>query len=186
MGKFVEIDQTLQTFIGDQQMFFVGTAAPEGRVSVSPKGMDSLRVLSPTRIVWLNLTGSENETAAHLLESPRMSLMWCSFTEKPMILRVYGTAKAVHPRDPAWPELSALFPPLPGARQVFDVTVDLALTSCGFAVPRFEYLGQRDRLLKWAEGKGEAGVADYWEKRNQTSLDGKPTGILAESGEAVD
>lgn len=180
MGKFVEIDEKLQGFIAEQQMFFVATAAPEGRVSLSPKGIDSLRVLDPKRIVWLNLTGSENETAAHLLEDPRISLMWCSFTAKPLILRVYGSARAVHPRDAAWQELSALFPPMVGARQIFEVDVELVMTSCGFAVPRFDFLGQRDTLLEWAEARGEAGVRAYWEERNQSSIDGKPTGILAE------
>lgn len=181
MGKFVEIDEKLQTFIGEQQMFFVATAAPDGRVSLSPKGRDSLRVLDPKRIVWLNLTGSENETAAHLLESPRISLMWCSFTERPLILRVYGKAHAVHPRDAAWDALSALFPPTPGARQIFEVDVELVMTSCGFAVPRFDYIGQRDTLLEWAEARGEEGVRKYWVKRNQTSIDGRPTGILADA-----
>ncbi len=180
MGKFVEVDEKLQAFIGEQHMFFVATAAPQGRVSLSPKGIDSLRVLDPNRIVWLNLTGSENETAAHLLEDPRISLMWCSFSAKPLILRVYGTAQAVHPRDADWQELSALFPPIKGARQIFDVAVELVMTSCGFAVPHFDFVAQRDTLLDWAEAKGEEGVRNYWERRNQTSLDGKPTGILAD------
>ncbi len=183
MGKFTEIDGTLQAFIGAQQMFFVATAAPEGRVSLSPKGMDSLRVLAPQRIVWLNLTGSENETAAHLLECPRLSLMWCSFTQKPLILRVYGNARAVHPRDRDWAELLALFPEMPGSRQIFDVEVEMAMTSCGFAVPRYEFLGQRNTLLEWAQSKGEAGVRNYWERRNRVSLDGKPTGILEAADE---
>ncbi len=180
MGKFLDVDEKLRAFIAEQQMFFVATAAPEGRVSLSPKGRDSLRVLDPKRIVWLNLTGSENETAAHLLEDPRISLMWCSFSEKPLILRIYGSARAVHPRDAAWEELSALFPPMPGARQIFDVAVEFVMTSCGFAVPRFDYIGQRDTLLEWAEAKGEAGVRQYWERRNQSSIDGKPTGILVD------
>ncbi len=180
MGKFTEINEKLRDFIGEQQMFFVATAAPDGRVNLSPKGIDSLRVLGPQRIVWLNLTGSENETAAHLLEAPRMTLMWCSFTAKPMILRIYGEARAVHPRDPDWAELSPLFPAVPGARQIFDLSVEMALTSCGFAVPRYDFIGQRDTLVRWAEDKGEDGVKAYWAKRNAKSLDGRPTAILAD------
>lgn len=181
MGKFSELDEKLQAFVGEQQIFFVSTAAPEGRVNLSPKGMDALRILGPGRLAWLNLTGSENETAAHLRESPRMTLMWCSFTSKPMILRVYGRARAVHPRDADWAALSALFPPLAGARQVFDLSIELVLTSCGFGVPRYDFLGQRDTLLDLLEEKGEAWVEDYWARRNATSLDGKPTGILSDA-----
>ena len=101
-------------------MFFVGTAAPEGRVNIAPKDMESLRVMGPNRIVWRNLTGAENETSAHLLESPRMTLMWCSFDQKPMILRVYGAAAQIHPRDAAWDELASLFPVTSGARQFLE------------------------------------------------------------------
>ncbi|GAB5470419.1 MAG: pyridoxamine 5'-phosphate oxidase family protein [Rhodospirillales bacterium] len=183
MGKFTEIDAKLRDFIAQQQIFFVATAAPEGRVGLAPKGMDSLRVLAPKRVVWLNLTGSENETAAHLLESPRMSLMWCSFTAKPLILRVYGKARAIHPRDPDWAELLGLFPSLAGARQILDVAVEAVLTSCGFGVPRYDFVAQRPTLVQLLEEKGEAWVEDYWANRNTTSLDGKPTGIFGNSAE---
>src|SRR5262249_38178185 len=135
MPKFQSIDDSFRDFIESQKVFFVATAAPEGRVNVSVKGMDTLRVLEPNRIVWLNLTGSENETAAHLVESPRMTLMWCSFEARALVLRAYGNAKVFHPRAIAWPDLISLFPPLPGARQVLDVDVDLVMTSCGFGVP---------------------------------------------------
>ena len=125
MPKFDHIDGSLRDFIETQKVFFVGTAAPEGRVNVAPKGMDTLRVLGPDRIVWLNLTGTENETAAHLIESPRMTLMWCSFETRTLILRVYGHAKVFHPRSSGWSDLMALFPSLPGARQIMDLDVDL-------------------------------------------------------------
>ena len=178
MPTFAHIEKRLQDFIEQQKIFFVGTAAPEGRVNIALKGMDTLRVMGPDRIVWLNLTGAENETAAHLAESPRMTLMWCSFDAKPMVLRVYGNAECVHPRDAAWYELAALFPPMPGARQVLDLEVNFVLTSCGFGVPRFEFVGERDTLRRWAEQKGEEGLRKFWEDRNRVSIDGKATGIF--------
>jgi hypothetical protein len=180
MAKFTEIDDRLRTFIERQKIFFVGTAAREGKVNISAKGMDSLRVLGPNHIVWLNLTGSENETAAHLVDIPRMTLMWCSFEDSPMILRAYGDARAVHPRDNAWDSLISLFPPLPGARQLLDFDVSMALTSCGFGVPLYEFVGERENLRHWAERRGEEGVRAFWNERNRISLDGMPTGIVAE------
>lgn len=180
MPKFEQIQSKHQSFIERQQMFFVATAAREGRVNVSPKGMDSLRVVDPNRIIWLNLTGAENETAAHLLETPRMTLMWCSFDREPLILRVYGDAVAVHQRDTAWNELNSLFPPTPGARQILDLRVDLVLTSCGFGVPLFDFIGERDTLRRWAETAGEEGLTKWWKERNLRSIDDKPTGLYSD------
>jgi len=180
MARFTEIDDQLRTFIERQKIFFVGTAAREGKVNISAKGMDSLRVLGRNRIVWLNLTGSENETAAHLLDASRMTLMWCSFEESPLVLRAYGDARVVHPRDSAWDDLASLFPPLPGARQLLDLNVDMALTSCGFGVPLHDFVGERQNLRHWAEKRGEEGVRAFWNARNRISLDGESTGIVAE------
>ncbi|MDB5269471.1 MAG: hypothetical protein JWP58_2511 [Hymenobacter sp.] len=178
MGKqFTEIDAATRAFIERQHMFFVATAAPDGRVNVSPKGLDTLRVLGPNQVAWLNLTGSGNETAAHLREQNRITLMFCAFEGKPNILRLYGAAAVWHPRDAQWDELMPLFPPLPGARQIFVVNVDLVTTSCGMAVPFLEYQGEREELSRSLEKKGPANVQAYWEQRNQLSLDGKPTGI---------
>jgi hypothetical protein len=178
MRQFQEITEGFRGFIEKQKVFFVGTAAPDGRVNISPKGMDTLRVLGPRRLVWLNLTGGENESAAHLRETARMTLMWCAFEGSPMILRAYGTAAVIHPRDPAWEELARLFPMLPGARQIFDLTVDLVLRSCGMGVPLFEFRGQREALVQWAEKIGDSGIKQFWQQNNQVSLDGKPTGLL--------
>lgn len=158
-------------------MFFVATADVDGRVNLSPKGLDSLRVLSPNRIIWLNLTGSGNETAAHILGVNRMTLMFCSFMGNPLILRVYGSAKAVYPGDPEWEALKNEFPEMAGARQIFDVAIESVQTSCGYAVPLYEYVEQRSRLLESAEQKGEAGIKQYWADKNTESIDGKPTGI---------
>lgn len=183
MGKLHgEITEPLRRFIEAQRLYFVATAAPEGRVNLSPKGMDTLRVLGPNRVAWLNVTGSGNETAVHLRENPRMTVMFTAFEGPPLILRLYGTARAVHPRDADWEELIGLFPPLPGARQVFDLMVEEVQTSCGMGVPFFDYAGERDDLNRWAEKKGEDGIRDYWRDRNTTSLDGRPTGILDEQG----
>lgn len=178
MPQFPEINDRFRNFIEQQKIFFVGTAAPDGRVNIAPKGMDSLRVLGPHRIVWLNLTGGENESAAHMKEITRMTLMWCAFDGAPMILRVYGNATVIHTRDPGWREFASLFPTLPGARQIFDLTVDLVLRSCGMGVPFFEFRGPRETLRQWAEKIGEGGIKEFWKKNNQVSLDGKPTGIF--------
>ena len=99
-----------KAFIAEQMMFFVATAGPEGRINIAPKDAASLRIEGSNRILWVNLTGAENETGAHLAESSRMTLMWCSFDAKPMILRAYGNAKLIHPRDDAWSKLIELFP----------------------------------------------------------------------------
>jgi hypothetical protein len=175
---YKELDDKLQEFIAVQKIFFVGTAGSEGHVNVSPKGMDSLRILNANKLIWLNLTGSGNETAAHTLEQPRMTLMFCSFEGKPLILRVYGKARAIHPRDEEWDDWISLFPEYPGSRQIFLLDIDLIQTSCGFAVPNYEYKEDRGELIYWTEKIGDEGVKNYWKENNQTSIDGKPTKIF--------
>ena len=179
MGQqFQAISDKLRAFIEAQHIFFVGTAAPDGRVNVSPKGMDSLRVLDKNRVIWLNVTGSGNETATHIQELPRMTLMFAAFQGDPMILRLYGTASCIHRHEAGWDALAMFLPDIPGARQIFDLNVELVQTSCGMAVPFLDYAGERDQLNQWAEKKGEAGIRQYWQDKNQTSIDGKPTHIL--------
>jgi hypothetical protein len=179
MGQqYSEISDKLKLFIKDQKMFFVGTATSDSRVNISPKGMDSLKVLSKNRVVWLNVTGSGNETSAHIQENNRMTIMFTAFEGKPMILRLYGKAKVVHKNNSEWSELFSLFQPIPGARQIFDLTVDLVQTSCGMAVPFFDYVEERELLKNWATKQGEEGLKEYWQKNNQESLDGKPTNIM--------
>ena len=175
--QFDAISDRHRAFIERQPMFFVATAAREGHVNVSPKGLDSFRVLGPNRVVWLNGTGSGNETAAHLLDTNRMTVMFCSFGREPLILRLFGSARTVQPGDEDWGELVGLFPPLPGARQVYDVAVDLVLISCGYGVPLMEPTSQRELMPTWATKKGPDGLAAYWAKKNTTSLDGLPTGL---------
>jgi hypothetical protein len=177
--KYAEISEKHLQFIGEQKIFFVGTATSDSRVNVSPKGMDSLRVIDKNRVAWLNVTGSGNETAAHVQEHPRMTLMFCAFVGNPIILRLYGKARVVHKNDPDWEKLFLLFDPLPGARQIFDLSVDLVQTSCGMAVPYYSYAGEREQLKSWAEKKGAEGLEKYWEEKNQASIDGIPTNIIA-------
>lgn len=174
--QFPEITDVQKTFIEEQHLFFVGTAAPEGKVNISPKGMDSLRVLAPNRIVWRNLTGSGNESAGHLRQINRMTLMWCGFEKRPLILRAYGTAQTLHTDHPDFAKLNGLFTDEPGARQIYDVTVEMTQSSCGYAVPFFEHVGERDVLRNWATQKGPEGVKTYWAERNQQTLDGHATG----------
>ncbi|MEM9000590.1 MAG: pyridoxamine 5'-phosphate oxidase family protein [Bacteroidota bacterium] len=165
-------------FITRQPLFFVATAMEDGRINLSPKGLDSLRVIDGTKVIWLNLTGSGNETAAHLLNNNRITLMYCAFEGAPMILRLYGTAKIYHQYDDFWNEHIDLFPTIAGSRQLIDITIDLVQTSCGMGVPFMEYKGQRDGLVEWAGQQGTEGIQDYWEKKNKVSLDGHSTNII--------
>lgn len=179
MGKqFEQILPDLQEFIQKQKIFFVATAMSTGKVNLSPKGMDSFRIIDPNRVMWLNVTGSGNETATHLLENDRITVMFCAFEGKPLILRLYGKGKVYHQRDAEWAEFIYLFPELPGARQLVDIEVEMVQTSCGMAVPFMDFNGERDELNKWAQKQGEEGIKKYWDKKNTVSLDGHPTGIF--------
>jgi hypothetical protein len=178
--QFPALEAAHIALIEESPIFFVGTAAAEGRVNVSPKGMDSLRVAGPNRLVWRNLSGSGNETAGHLRALNRITLMWCSFTLRPMILRAYGSARTISPVDPDWAELNGRFPEELGARQIFDVAVDLVQTSCGYAVPLMDKVAERDTLQRWAEAKGAEGLRPNWARDNARTIDGFPTGIEAQ------
>ncbi|WKD85480.1 hypothetical protein KCTC32516_00821 [Polaribacter huanghezhanensis] len=159
-------------------MFFVATAPTDGRINLSPKGMDSFRVVNENKVLWLSVTGSGNETAAHLLENNRITIVFCAFDGAPNILRLYGKGKAIHPKDKEWKNLVSLFPKTPGARQIFEIDVESAQTSCGMSIPFYEYKGERNQLNDWAEEIGEEGIEDYWKEKNQISIDGFPTKIL--------
>ena len=164
-------------FIERQPIFFVATAPREGHVNLSPKGGPDLAILGPTRILWLNLTGSGNETAAHLLDSNRITLMWCAFEGPPQILRVYGRGRAIHADDDEWSTCAQQIPAVLGARQYFSIDVDLVLESCGYAVPQMDYRADRSALMEWAEAHGEEGIRAYQAAKNTQSLDGLPTGL---------
>ncbi len=172
---FDELSPDHIRFIEKQRIFFVGTAARDGRVNVSPKGIPSLSVSDPNRLLWLNLTGSGNETAAHLLDVNRITPMWCAFEGPPLILRVYGKASPIYPEDAGWEECTQAIPAATGARQYFSVEIELVQTSCGYAVPQMDYVEDRAALTKWAEKRGEDGLREYWTTTNAESLDGQPT-----------
>lgn len=176
MAKFYEkIPTRMQTFIEKQKVFFVATAPKNGRINLSPKGMDSFRILNENRIAWLSVTGSGNETSAHLLEDNRITIMFCAFEGTPNILRLYGKAQEILPTDAEWNDLIDLFPKLEGTRQIFDVAIESVQTSCGMSIPFYEYKEERNQLLDWAKDKGEDGIEQYWEDRNKVSIDGLKT-----------
>jgi len=176
MAKFyTRLDEGLRSFIGEQKMFFTATAPADGRINLSPKGMDTFRCLDGgRRVAYLDLTGSGNETAAHLGENGRMTVMFCSFSEQPLILRIYGRGRVVRPGDGEWAGLRPHFPALPGERQIVLLEVESAQTSCGFAVPVYELKEERQMLVEWSLKKGEDGIRDYRREKNQVSIDGLP------------
>ena len=171
------ITPELQQFIANQQMFFVATAplSATGHINLSPKGLDSFRVLAPNQVAYLDLTGSGNETSAHLRENGRITFLFCAFQEPPCILRLYGQGRVLLPGDSRWDEIYTHFPAIPGTRQIVVAEVDRVQTSCGLGVPLYEPVEQRQGLVQWAEKKGEAGLREYWEQKNRVSLDGLPT-----------
>ncbi|MBJ20573.1 MAG: pyridoxamine 5'-phosphate oxidase [Deltaproteobacteria bacterium] len=173
--QFDQLSEEHQSFIERQKVFFVATAAREGRPNLSPKGGPSVVVLAPKKLLWLNLTGSGNETAAHLIDSNRITLMWCAFEGPPLILRAFGSARAIYPEQAEWENVAARLPAAVGARQYFSIDVDLVQTSCGYSVPLMDYREDRTALTKWAEKKGAQGLRDYWSERNAESIDGLPT-----------
>lgn len=188
MGKvFERITPELQAFIEEQPLFFVASAplSAEGHVNVSPKGLDTLRLLGPDRVAYLDLTGSGNETAAHLSENGRITFMFCAFRGTPRILRLYGTGSVVLPGTSAWEELSGKFVMLPGARQLIVAEIDRVQTSCGYAVPLMEFVRERDTLLQWAE-KRRGRLHAYRSEVNAKSIDGLPAPITDAPEPAAD
>jgi hypothetical protein len=179
MGKTVDrITPEFRDFILSQKIFFVATAplSRDGHVNLSPKGLDCLRVLSETTVAYLDLTGSGNETSAHVEENGRITLMFCSFEGPPTILRLYGHGRTVLPGTARWDELIGQFPHYPGTRQIIEADVRRAMTSCGFGVPLYDFRGHRDTLPRWAETKGPA-LAQYRRDKNSRSIDGLPTAL---------
>ncbi|QUL37471.1 pyridoxamine 5'-phosphate oxidase family protein [Erythrobacter sp. JK5] len=175
---FDALDPKHVAMIEKQPVFFVATAASEGRINLSPKGYDAFRVLSPTRVAYLDLGGSGNETHAHLAaaqtDKGRLTLMFCNFERPALILRIYGTGKAVLPQDEGWDELAAHFTMMPGTRQIFDIAVESVQTSCGWGVPFMSLEGERETLKK---AHRQADPAE-WEAKmatRVTSIDGLPT-----------
>ena len=179
MAKFYPgITTRIKKFIASQKIFFVATAPKHGRINLSPKGMDTFRVLNENKVAWLSVTGSGNETAAHLLENGRITIMFCAFEGAPNIVRLYGKAKEIRAIDKDWNEHISLFTKLPGTRQIFIMEVESAQTSCGMSIPFYEYVGERNQLIDWAKDKGTEGLQTYRREKNTQSIDGLPTGIL--------
>jgi hypothetical protein len=177
MGRsFDAIADHLVSWMEEQPIFFVASAplSADGHVNVSPKGGDSFRVIDANRVAYLDLTGSGAETIAHTRENGRLTIMFCSFEEKPNIVRLFGRGRAVVPGDDGFDELAGRFPPNPGTRSVIVLDVGRVTTSCGYSIPLMELVGPRSTLDDWAERKGPDGVAAYWAQKNQTSIDGLP------------
>lgn len=177
MGKvYACIDADLRSFIEAQAMFFVATAPLDGsgHVNVSPKGLDSLRVLDERTVVYLDHVGSGAETVAHLRENGRLTLMCCAFQGSPKVVRLHGIGTVVEPQDAGFAELRARFPAAPGVRAIVRLDVGRVSGSCGFGVPLMTYERERTQLLDWADRKGEAAVVEYQREKNRVSIDGLP------------
>ena len=180
MGKLHEsIKPAHREFIEKQHIFFVSTAPlnADGRINLSPKGLDCFRVLSENKVAYMDLVSSGNETSAHTRENGRITFMFCSFQGSPNILRLYGKGRAVLPGTEEWETLAPHFTLYPSTRQIIAAEIDLVQTSCGFGVPLYEYVGDRDIHFDWAEKKGEAGLQEYIREKNLVSLDGLPTDL---------
>lgn len=187
MGKVLDsITDDLRAFIERQAMFFVGSAplSAEGHVNLSPKGLDSFRVLSPLQVAYLDVTGSGNETAAHLTENGRITFLFCAFAGPPMIVRLHGVGRVVLPDMTEWDTLRGHFIEHPGTRQIIVADIHRVSTSCGFAVPRMDFVEQRDTLIRWAEKKGKDDLAQYRAEKNASSIDGLPAPLCAGEDDA--
>ncbi len=185
MGKFFDtIQPHHQLFIENQHIFFVATAplSGNGRVNLSPKGLNAFRVFDEHTVGYMDLISSGNETSAHTLENGRITLMFCSFEEKPIILRLYGKGRAVIPGSEAWQKYAPHFTIYPSTRQLIIAEIDLVQTSCGFGVPLYHYEGERDIHFEWAEKKGAEGLKQYMADKNLVSLDGLPTDLAVNQG----
>lgn len=169
-----ELTDSLQSFIKEQHMFFVGTAplSGYGLLNLSPKGLDTLRILGPKTIAYLDLTGSGIETVAHLKENGRMVMMFCSFGPRPLILRLHGAGRVFETSDPEFVQLSAHFGELPAARAIIQLDITRIADSCGWGVPRYAYEGTRETYIQFAEKIGDEGLRQAQVEYNLKSLDG--------------
>ena len=184
MGKFHNsIKPAHLEFIQKQHIFFVGTAplSPDGHVNLSPKGLDCFRVLSENQVAYMDLISSGNETSAHTLENGRITFMFCSFAGAPSILRLYGKGYAVLPNSSEWATYAPYFKIYPSTRQIMVADISLVQTSCGFGVPLYNYVGERDIHFDWADKKGPEGLKAYQQHKNLMSLDGLPTNLAVKS-----
>ncbi|MEM7260521.1 MAG: pyridoxamine 5'-phosphate oxidase family protein [Planctomycetota bacterium] len=173
MAKFYEqLTPALTEFLEAQHVYFVASATADSRINLSPKGLDTLRVIDEKTVRYLDLTGSGNETAAHLVHDGRLTLMTCAFVGKPKILRLYGRGRVINRSSPEWNDAIAAFPDYDNARQVIELAIETLQTSCGFGVPNLVHQSDRDEMVQWSERKGPEGVRKYWRDRNAESIDG--------------
>ena len=172
---FPALTEAHRTFVERQPVFFVATAAEGTRINLSPKGMDSFRVLDDRTVAYLDVVGSGNETNAHLLADGRITIMFCAFDQPALIFRIYGGGRAVLPQDPEWGALHAHFTALPGTRQIFVVAIDQVQTSCGWGVPQMTLDRPRDTLNKYNAKYSDEERLDYWRSAEGKSIDGLPT-----------
>jgi hypothetical protein len=178
MELFDRITDDLAAFIAEQPLFFVASAPLSGgHINLSPKGLDTLRVIDPVTVAYLDLTGSGNETSAHTAENGRLTMMFCSFGSRTMILRLFGKARTLLPASDEYEGLRPRFPELPGERQIIVLDVERVQSSCGYAVPRMDNPRQRDTLVRWAENKGPDGIEEYQQLKNTVSIDGLPAPV---------
>ncbi|QEE29551.1 pyridoxamine 5'-phosphate oxidase family protein [Terriglobus albidus] len=178
--QFSSIEPIHREFIEKQRIFFTASAAAEGHINLSPKDAAALRVIDPQAVFYLDQTGSGNETAAHLLRDGRLTLMFCALDGPPMILRLYGMGRIAKRGSKEYGDLLVAHfagSERPGARQMIVLRVELVQTSCGYGVPRFEYVEDRATLTRWAESKSETELEEYRRLKNTRSIDGFPTGI---------
>jgi hypothetical protein len=181
--QFSRIQDVHRNFIGRQRIFFTASAAEGTRVNISPRSTEALRLLDANTAIYLDRTGSGNETAAHLLSEGRLTIMFCAFEGPPVILRLYGKGRMIRRNSPEYQSLLETEyrgDEPPGARQIIRLDIDLVQTSCGYAVPLFDYRDERPNLDRWAQAKGETGLDAYWREKNLTSMDGLPTGLFDE------
>lgn len=174
---YSELTDKMIDFIREQKMFFVATAAENSRVNLSPKGLESLVVLDNKTVAYLDLTGTGNETAAHIANDGRLTMMFCSFSKKPHILRLYGTGRIIHRKDAQWNEYYSKFKPVSTGRQIIVLDIEATQTSCGMGVPVYKFKKQRDALVKWEKNVGEEGLEEFRWNQNQYSIDGLPTNL---------
>lgn len=184
MADFFEaLDDDHVAFIERQPMFFTATAAADGRINLSPKGQDTFRVIDAKTCAYLDLTGSGNETAAHIKRDGRITIMFNSFDKKPLILRLYGRGRIAAAETPEYTKHIDRFADIPGARQIIFIDIDSIQTSCGYAVPEMDVVRVRDVLTKWSTAKGPEGLRDYRQEKNTKSIDGFDTGLVVPGSE---
>lgn len=174
-----QLSQEDITFIQKQKIFFVSTAPKIGKINISPKGLDdTFKIIDTNKVLWLNYFGSGNETAAHLLEDERMTIMFCSFEGEANILRLYCKAKAIQEKDENWKDYIKYFSVKRAARQVFELNIEFVNNSCGMGVPLYDFVSQREELVNYYDNTSKEEHIAYMKKKNQISFDGKATKLF--------